>query len=133
MYIFFDTSLQVQSLRFEAPYVGKIGGISVGMFLSKMKQIRGEPVRPAYQGFLDSFDRQRKQEMRKQSVNELPDLVPKSQVVALVEELTKQLTAPPVFMQAYSYGNSTSGGLWSRYDVSPTTDKVSIILSNSCS
>lgn len=132
VWIFLDNSLQVISLRFEAPFNGAIGGVAPGATLDELKRIRGEPVRPAFQGFLDAEELARRKDLPKQRVAGLADMVPKAQVSDLVDELIKLYTSSIKSTQAYTYGTVQSGTFF-RYDVSPTSNRVQVILSSSCS
>lgn len=130
VWIFFDSSLQVASLRFEAPFAGTIGGIAPGATLEELKRVKGEPVRPAFQGFLDAEDMARRKDLPKQRVAELPEMVPKAKVADLVDEVVKLYTASPKWTQAYTYGSAQSG-TFNRYDVG-SNNKVQVMLSSSC-
>jgi Protein of unknown function (DUF2845) len=44
VYVFFDNFLQVQTLRFDQPFSGKIGGVSVGDPKEQVVKLKGEPV-----------------------------------------------------------------------------------------
>ena len=132
VWIFLDTSLQVASMRFEPPFNGPIGGVSPGATLDELKRTKGEPIRPAFQGFLDAEELARRKDLPKQRVAALADMVPKALVSELVDELVKLYTSPIKSTQAYTYGNAQSGTFF-RYDVSPTSNKVQVILSSSCS
>lgn len=130
VWIFFDSSLQVASLRFEPPFTGSIGGVAPGASLDELKRVKGEPARPAFQGFLDAEDMARRKDLPRQRVAELADMVPKAKVADLVDEVVRLYTAPPKWTQAYTYGSSQSG-TFSRYDVGGN-NKVQVILSSNC-
>jgi hypothetical protein len=130
VWIFFDSSLQVASLRFEPPFAGPIGGIAPGATLEELKRIKGEPTRPAFQGFLDAEETARRKDLPKQRVAELTDMVPRAKVAELVDELVKLYTSPLKWTQAYVYGSAQSG-TFNRYDVGGN-NKVQLILSSSC-
>jgi hypothetical protein len=45
VYVFFDASKNVQSLRFDRPFAGKIDGVTVGASKEEVVRLKGEPVR----------------------------------------------------------------------------------------
>ncbi|MEY4882952.1 MAG: hypothetical protein RIS34_806 [Pseudomonadota bacterium] len=130
VWVFLDASLQVSTLRFESSFKGPIGGVSVGTLKDDVKRIKGEPVR-TFQGFPDTEDTKLRNTKKQQALDALPDPVPKLKVREFVEELTRTDTAPFVWNSAWSYATAVTAN-WVRYDLSPTTNAVSIILAGSC-
>ena len=45
IWIFFDENLCVRTLRFDSPFPGKIGGISIGDSKKTVRQVKGKPDR----------------------------------------------------------------------------------------
>jgi hypothetical protein len=130
VWVFLDASLQVQSLRFEAPFRGSVGGIAVGASADDLRRQKGEPLR-TFQGFPDNENIKQRKAKKQQALDALADPAPKDKVRALFDEFARIDSAPLVWGAAWMYGVSNTAG-WQRYDVSPTTNKVTIVLAGSC-
>lgn len=130
VWLFLDSNQQINSIRLEAPFKGGVGGVSIGSSLADLISIKGNVARP-FQGFFDLDDQKRRKEAKNKLLEALPDPTPKYLINNMVAEYARIDAEPMKFMKAYSYGQLSVPG-WARYDVSETTSRVHIILTNSC-
>jgi hypothetical protein len=114
VWIFFDNALVVSSVRFDAPFRGKIGGIAIGDDVDRVLSIKGEPARK-FQGFADAVASERRQQKVLDVINALPDPSPKVQVATAVEQIINLVKAPPELTTAWVYNPEKPGSI--RYDI----------------
>jgi hypothetical protein len=131
VWVFFDASLQVSTIRVEAPFKGAVGGVAVGATAEELKRQKGEPAR-VFQGFLDAEDTKQRKEKKQQAIEALSDQVPKAKVRELIDDFARIDSSPPVWNSAWYYGQSGTNN-WVRYDVSPVSSRVTIVLASGCS
>jgi hypothetical protein len=129
IWVFFDELKQVSSLRFDAPFRGRIGGIAIGDTADRLRSVRGEP---ALQRMgLPDITQQRKREQQVQALlNALPDPAPKSKVLETFAEINRIRSAPPKWNTAWLYDPSEPSFV--RYEIGPDDNRVQLILVNSC-
>src|SRR5215470_17764542 len=88
--------MRVSSLRFDAPFRGRIGGIAIGDTADRVRSSRGEPVRQiSGLGALPDLTQEKKREQQVQALlKALPDPVPKSKVLETLSEINRIRTGP---------------------------------------
>jgi hypothetical protein len=127
VWIFFDSQALVSSLRFDAPFRGKISGVAVGDDADRLRAANGEPVR-RFQGLPDAVAGERRQQRIEDTLNALPDPSPKAQVTEAFAEIVRLLKAPPEYTTAWVYN---PGKPWFvRYDLGVAG--VQLIFVGSC-
>ena len=128
IWVFFDEQLRVLSLRFDAPFRGRFGGIAIGDTSARVLALRGEPTRQL-QGLVEGTQLKKREQQVQAVLEALPDPVPKSKVLETVAEINRIRTDPLKFNTAWLYAKPG----FVRYDISPDDNKVQSILANSCS
>jgi hypothetical protein len=127
VWVFFDNALVVSSVRFDAPFQGKIRGIGVGDDADHIRALKGEPARK-FQGFLDNLASENREQKVLDIINALPDPSPKAQVARAFERIVNLEKAPPDFTAAWVYNPGGIGAV--TYDIG--IRGVQSILTSSC-
>ncbi len=126
VYIFFDSSKTVKSLRFDPPFMGKFGGIAIGDSKEKLLQQRGRPAK-TFQGYPDFTEIETRKIQQEKIVSSLPDPAPKGYVRNAISQILDIEHQPLQYLEAWLY-NGASG--FTRYDLNKNSGAVSIIFSS---
>jgi hypothetical protein len=130
IWVFFDEMMRVSSLRFDAPFRGRIGGMAIGDTADDLRSLRGEPNRQL--SGLPDLMQERKREQQVQALLEaLPDPVPKSKVLETFADINRIRTGPAKFNTAWLYDPNEPSFV--RYEISPDDNRVQSIIVRSCS
>jgi hypothetical protein len=129
VWVFLDDHLLILSLRFDRPFSGKIGGIAVGDRKEDVRLAKGEPARQ-FQGFLDSDAMENRKQRKQDILSALPDPTPKKQVLDAFAQITRIDELPSEFAMAWVYNPGQQSFV--RYDIGATSNKVQVIIANSC-
>ena len=131
--VFLDVDKKVLQLRFDAPFSGNVGGATIGTTAAQLTATRGAPA-GKMEGLYDADDIA----ARQLQIDALVKTVPLEATVEAVEiaQKVKQQIAQIEAKQekineAWIYAPGTEKV--TRYDISPTTNKVQTIFSSSCS
>jgi hypothetical protein len=102
VWVFFDNALAVSSMRFDAPFRGKIRGIGIGDDADHVRALKGDPARQ-FQSFLDTLASERREQTVLDIINALPDPTPKAEVAKAFEQVINLEKAPPEFTTGWVY------------------------------
>ena len=127
VWVFFDKDQKVQSLRFEKPFRGKIGGVAVGETRDQVVRDKG-PCQNEFRGMPDADEFANRDERIRKLVAKLPDTVPKAVAAKTIETVVQIQKEQPKFNTACSY--TDSNGRFCRYDFGSTSGVVQIIFSD---
>jgi len=130
VWVFFDNRMLVNSLRFDAPFRGKIAGVAIGDTSDQVRSVNGEPARQI-RGLPDSAEFRARDEHIHEILNALPDLTPKAQVAETFKEISHIQSAPVEYYTAWLYNPGRPSFV--RYDISPKDNRVRTIFIGSCS
>jgi hypothetical protein len=129
IWVFFDEGMRVSSLRFDAPFRGRIGGVAIGDTADRLRSLRGEPNRQL-SGLPDLAEQKKREQQVQALLKALPDPVPKSKVLATFADINRIRTVPLKFNTAWLYDPSEPGFV--RYEIAPDDNRVQTILLRSC-
>jgi hypothetical protein len=130
IWMFFDELMRVSSLRFDAPFRGRIGGIAIGDTADRLRSLRGEPIRQ-FTGLPDLTQEKKREQQVQALLNALPDPVPKSKVLETFAEINRIRTGPIKYNAAWLYDPDKPSFV--RYEIGPDDNRVQSILVRSCS
>lgn len=126
VWVFFDSGLQVQSFRFEAPFKGAIGGVLVGSLKADVMRRIGRPSKET-SGLPDEEFISEKLIRKRQLIERLPDPASKSSVREAFETILKIENEVVPNNEAWIYKN---GRIFYRYEFGSRSGRVQVILSN---
>jgi hypothetical protein len=129
VWVFLDDRLLVNSVRFDRPFAGKIGGVAIGDDKDAIRHVKGGPPRQ-FQGVPDSDALQSRKQRKLDLLNALPDAAPKSQVIDAFVETARIDAQPITFTTAWAYNAGKPSFV--RYDLGSEDDKVQSIIADSC-
>jgi hypothetical protein len=127
VYVFFDAARNVQTLRFDRPFAGKIDGVAIGATKEEVVRLKGEPVKE-FQGLPDMSVFQERKKRQQSLIENLPDPAPKELVRKAYAEIDAINALPFVYETAWIFKSSDRGFL--RYDFGAFSSKVETILSD---
>ncbi|MBA5689807.1 hypothetical protein [Rugamonas apoptosis] len=127
IYIFLDASKNVLSLRFDAPFSGKIDGVSVGDTKENVVKLKGEPLKQ-FEGLPDTEVIEGRKKRALLIIENLPDPASKDQVRKAFSEIEAIRALPLPFETAWMFKGNERGFL--RYDFGSISSKVESILSD---
>jgi hypothetical protein len=130
IWVFFDELMRVSSLRFDAPFRGRIGGIAIGDTADRLRSLRGEPIRQL-SGLPDLTQEKKREQQVQALLKALPDPVPKYKVLETFAEINRIRTDPIKYNTGWLYDPSKPSFV--RYEIGPDDNRVQSILLNSCS
>jgi hypothetical protein len=130
IWVFFDELKQVSSLRFDAPFRGRIGGIAIGDTADRLRSLRGEPIR-RINGMPDITQEKKREKQVQALLEALPDPVPKYKVLETFAEINRARSGPLKWNTAWLYDPGEPSFV--RYEIDPDDNRVQLILVNSCS
>ena len=130
IWVFFDEHLTVRSLRFDAPFRGRIAGVAIGDDAEQVRRANGAPAR-LISGLPDAAAVQRRKDSVREILEALPDPSPKRQVLDAFAAIAHLNAEPPVLMSAWVYNLGEPSFM--RFDIGASDNKVRTILVNSCS
>jgi hypothetical protein len=129
VWVFFDKDLHVNTIRFDPPFAGKIGGIALGDTVDRIRRVRGEPAHQL-QGMPDLGALEKRKVEKANLLASLPHPASFEQRMEMVEDMARVDSRPLVMMTAWTYGALARD--FFRYDISPEDNKVHEILANAC-
>jgi hypothetical protein len=127
VWVFFDSNLRIQSLRFDAPFGGKIGGIAIGDTKDQVRRVKGEPMR-RFDGTLDAEALATRKRRKLDILDGLPDPAPKEQVLRAFKEIAG-LDASPI-PRATAWVFNPGSPSFVRYDFGSLSGRVQTIFAN---
>jgi len=130
VWVFFDEGMRVSSLRFDAPFRGRIGGVAIGDTADRLRSLRGEPNRQL-SGLPDHTQEKKREQQVQALLKALPDPVPKSKVLETFADINRIRTGPIRFNTAWLYDPNEPSFV--RYEIGPDDNRVQSILVRSCS
>lgn len=126
VWVFFDSGLQVRSFRFEAPFKGAIGGVTVGSLKADVMRLIGRPSKEM-SGIPDEEFADEKLVRKRRLIERLPDPASKNLVRGAFEAILKIEDEVVPNNEAWIYRN---GRIFTRYDFGSRSGRVQVILSN---
>ncbi len=126
VWVFFDSELQVQSLRFEAPFKGAIGGVLVGSMKADVMRLKGRPS-SEINGLPDEEFISEKLARKRRLIELLPDPASKGSVRGAFEAILGIEDEIVPINEAWIYKN---GRFFSRFEFGSRSGRVQVILSN---
>jgi len=130
IWVFFDDLMRVSSLRFDAPFRGRIGRIAIGDTADRLRSLRGEPNRQ-FSGLPDLTQEKKREQQVQALLKALPDPVPKYKVLEIFAEINRIWTGPIKYNTGWLYDPGRPSFV--RYEIGPDDNRVQSILLNSCS
>ena len=130
VWVFFNKDLRVTTIRFDAPFAGKIGGIVVGENVDQIRRLRGEPAHQ-FQGMPDAGALEERKREKADLLASLPHPASLEERLDMIDDMARIDNKWPLMMTAWTYGDLKTRD-FVRYDISPEDSKVHSILAASC-
>ena len=129
LWFFFGDDGSLKLIRFNPPFKGKIGGLSIGDSKLQVESLKGEHGN-AFKGMPDLESKHMKIHQVVSAMKGATDPESMAKRHEMIAKISAGLNPAVVYTTAWAYGGGAKP--WIRYDISNITDKVQYIFSNNC-